>query len=158
MLDLFFLKLLDGALGTIKNVFLYKNKIFLSAFFNAIGTSFYFLMVVKLVNGNPNEGIWIIALATFLGSYLPPYIMNKMEKDKVWIFDVTPDNNENGKQFADHVREKNIPVLTYKGFNGSREPVLCTKIFSQTKEHSKLIEELIPSKFKYHIMEIQNKV
>ena len=157
-MELFFLKLLDGALGTVKNLLMSKNKGFLSAVVGALGQFFYLMMMVKLVKVNNLTSIMLISLATFFGMYIPIFIANKMEKDKVWVYNITPDSNENGKEFADQVRENNIPVLTYKGYSRDMELVLCCKIFSESREKSKMIEEMIPEGFKYHVIETQNTI
>ena len=101
---------------------------------------------------------FIVALATTIGSLISFYISKKFEKDQVWIFDITPDTNENGKEFADNIRENNMPIMTYIGFGTSKEKVLCSKIYSHSKEHSKLIQELIPNDFTYHISEVKNYI
>jgi len=113
-------------------------------------------MVVEISKVNNIQGILIVSLAVFLGSYIPGVISNKFERDRAWTFDIIPENNELGKQFADKIREMNIPVHTYKGYNDKLELVLCSKVFSVNKNQSKLIEKLIPGNFKYHIVELKN--
>jgi hypothetical protein len=157
-MEVFFLKIMDCALSTIKSVFLYKNKNFLSSIFNALSTFFYMSMIVKMTKANDSLTIFIICLATFIGSYLPTFLLDKLEKDKVYIFVVTPDTNENGKEFADMIRENNIPIFTFKGYNENLEQVLCCKIFSESKKQSTLIENMIPEGFKYHVLETKNVV
>lgn len=132
------------------------SKGLLSSIASGVSAFFYFTMMVKLIKVNSTSGIIIISFATFLGTYIPMAIAEKMEKEKVYVFNITPDTNENGKDFADQIREANIPVLTYKGYNKSMELVLCCKIFSQSKDQSKLIENMIPENFKYHVIETQN--
>lgn len=155
-MDLFFLKLLDCILSTLKSIYLYKNKNFISALFNTIATGFYMLMIVKLSKSDSPIGILLICLATFLGSYIPAKFIDKTEKDKVFIFDVFPCDNQSGKDFADTIRSSNLAIVTYKGYSDNKELVLCSKVYSQSKEHSKLIESLIPNTFKYHVVEVKN--
>lgn len=157
-MELFVLKLLDGVLGTLKGIFMLKNKGLLSALAGTVGTFFYLTMVMQLIKVNTTSGILLICLATFLGTYIPMLIAKKIEKEKVYIFNITPDTNEKGKDFADQIRQANIPVLTYKGYNKSTELVLCCKIFSQSKEQSRLIANMIPTDFKYHVIETQNSI
>lgn len=157
-MELFFLKLFDVILGTVKGIFMHRNKVLLSALASSIATYFYLSMMVKLVKVNSFSGMILICLATFLGTYIPMIIAQRVEKDKVYVFNVTPDTNENGKAFADLIRENNIPILTYKGYNKSMELVLCCEIFSKSREQSKSIEEMIPDGFKYHVIETKNSI
>lgn len=157
-MELFVFKLLDCILGTFRSIFTYKNKMLLSALFNALGTYFSLTMVVRLVKADSTSAVALICLAAFVGSYIPMLLHDRLEKEKVFVFHVTPDNTENGKSFADRVRQSNIPVFTFKGYNKYRDQVLCSKVFSQSKEESRLIKEMIPSAFKYHIIETKNYI
>lgn len=114
------------------------------------------LMIVKLSKSDSIMGIFLICLATFLGSYLPTKFIDKWEGDKVFIFEISPNTNKNGKEFADLIRDQNLAIVTYKVYNDQKEQVLCSKVYSQSKQESKLIESLIPSSFKYSIMEVRD--
>lgn len=115
-------------------------------------------MVVQISKINNIQGILIVSLAVFLGSYIPGLISNKFERDRAWVFDIIPESNELGKQFADKIREMNIPIHTFKGYNDKLELVLCAKVFSMDKDQSRLISALIPENFKYHVVELKNYI
>lgn len=157
-MELFILKFLDCILGTGKGILLNKSQGFWASVISAIGTLFSLIVLVKIVRVNSIYGMIIISFATFLGTYIPIVVAKKIEKEKVFVFNITPDTNENGKMFADLIRENNIPVLTYKGYGDTIEQVLCCKIFSQSREESKLIENMIPEDFKYHVIETKNSI
>lgn len=155
-MELFFLKILDCMLGTAKGIFMNKNKVLVSALISAAATFFSLMMIVKIIKVNSISGMVIISMATFFGTCIPMYIAQRLEKDKIFVYNVTPDTNENGKTFADEIRENNISILTYKGYNKSMEPVLCSKIFSQSRIESRLIEDLMPDNFEYHVIEAKS--
>ncbi len=100
----------------------------------------------------------IVSLATSIGNYMSWLIDKRYSKDKVWIFDVIPDNNDQGKEFADIIRDNNIPIMTYIGFNELKEKVICSKIYSHSKEQSSLIESFISNSFKYSVNEVKHYV
>lgn len=156
---IFFLRIIDCAISAMKFLCLQKHKYFLAALLASIQSLFYLVVIIQLVRTDNNVGfIFLFCLATFLGNYIPLKIMQKREKQFVYVFDVVPDTNEKGKEFADSVREQNIPILTYKGFNKKLEPVLSCKIFSQNKAESKLIEQMIPAEFHYHVLETKSAI
>ena len=115
-------------------------------------------MVVEISKVNNIQGILIVSLAVFLGSYFPALLTNKFERDRAWIYNIQPNNNESGKKFCDIIRENNMPIETYKGYNNNLDLVLCSKIFSVNKKQSKLIESIIPENFKYHVVELKNYI
>jgi hypothetical protein len=133
-----------------------KNKNFLSSLFAAIASYFYLVMLTKLAADKSTIAILAISGATFIGSFLPQFILDKFEKDKIYRFDVIPDTSDNGKTFADTIRNNNLAINTYKGYNSNKELVLCCTIFSENKVQSKLIESVIPSGFIYTIDEIKD--
>lgn len=152
MFEVFFLKLLDVTLNTAKHAFFVRNKHLLASLLGASTTFIYFMLITRVLSANNYTSIALVSLATFIGSYLPPIIIKHFEKDKVWVFDVTPTTSKEGRAFAKKIRSKGFPVVTYKSFNKLNQPVVCSKIFSDSKEKSREIKRLIPKGFKWHIM------
>lgn len=151
-MESFVLKLVDSMLNTFKTILMIKNKGLLSSLFNGLATMAYMLILVE-----PKKAL-LVALATSIGSYLSFCIVKRYEKDEVWIFDVMPNSNNDGKEFADTIRDNNIPIMTYIGFNELKEKVVCSKIYSHSKEQSKLIEAFIGDEFKYSVNEVKHYI
>lgn len=154
----FILKLLDNFLSTIKNLLLIKNKNILSSLANATSQFFYLIMMVKISKNSSTIGVIIICTATFIGSLLPQLMFDKISKDKVFVFNIIPETKDHGKELADELRKNNIAIQTYTGFNDNKEKILCIKAFSESKNESVLLEQLIPSNCKYHIIELKNYI
>lgn len=129
-----------------------KGKGLASSLVNGLATMAYMLIIVDF-----NKAV-TVALATTIGSYLSYYVFRRFEKDKVWIFDVTPCSSGTGKKFADTIRDNNIPIMTYIGFNETKEQVICSKIYSHNKGQSKLIESLLDDTFKYSVNEVRHYI
>lgn len=155
LLILFILKSLDISISTVKNLLLIKNKNFLSSLANSIAAYFYLVMLVHLNKNSSTSAIVVICIATFMGSFLPTLLMSKLEKDLYFIFDIIPPDKQTGKELADTLRENNIPIQTYRGYNEDREVILCIKAFSENKTESILIEETLPKNCKYSIQEVK---
>lgn len=147
----FVLKAVDNAFGTFKTLYLQKEKYFLGALFNAIGTFFYLVAIVQIAKSNNFYSIIAMCIATFIGTYLPGIAMKKSERDKLYIFEVTANSIDAGAKFADKVRNKNIAVKTYSSYDSDLNKVLSCKIYCTTKKESKYINGIIPQSFKYHV-------
>jgi uncharacterized protein YebE (UPF0316 family) len=156
LFEVFILKLLDVTLNTAKNAFFVRNKHLLASLLGASTTFIYFMLITKVLSANSYASIALVSLATFIGSYIPPIVIKHFEKDKVWIFDVTPPTNKEGRAFAKKMRSRGFPVVTYKSFNKFNQPVVCSKIFSDSKQTSREIRKLIPKSFKWHIVSAIN--
>lgn len=147
----FVLKTLDNGLSTAKTIYINKERYVLGALLNAFSSFFYLVAIVELTKSNDMKSIVAMCVATFIGTYLPGLLIKKSEREKLWIFDVTADNLENGKEFADKVREKNIAIKTYISYDNEMNKVLSCKVYCLTRSESRLINNLIPKDFKYNV-------
>ena len=149
----FGLKMADNALGTVKTLYLSKGKFFGASIFASMSTLFYLLAIVRIANSNDMASILAMCAATFLGTLMPCYLIKKSEREKLYIFDVTADTLDNGKQFADIVRDNNIAVNTSVVYDKNMKKTLLCKIYCATKEQSKMINDLLKNKneFKYNV-------
>ena len=121
----------------------------------SIAGYFYLTMLMKLNQSNSTNSILLISVAIFLGNYLAQLVIDKFDKDGIYVFEIIPDTNENGKKLADVLRRNDLALLTYKGYNNKNQ-VLCVKVFSQSKKKSKFIKDVIPDNFTYHISETKH--
>lgn len=151
ILTSFILRILDNSLGTCKTIFISKGKYFLGALFNALSSFFYLFALVQLTKSNNIYSIIAMCLATFIGTYVPGKLIKKSERDKLFIFDITSDTLENGKEFADSVRRINIPIKTYMTYDSNMQKTLSCKVYCNTKEDSTAVEYLIKPNFKYNV-------
>lgn len=158
-ITLFLLKLLDGTLKTIKQKALIHNYDFVASFLNALSFITYMLIINKIISQNDMTSIIVTAAAVFISTYIPSKLFNKMQKDKVFMFEILPNENTEGKKIADLLRENNIAIRTYKGYNNYKELVLCCKAYAETKAESKVITDLIKDmNTTYNIIEVRNMV
>ena len=158
LLLLFTMKLLDTAIGTLKNIFMVKNKPFLSAVASAISYLFYILLMKQLIASTTVATVSVTLLAVFLGQYLTQIMTNRMDKDKVWKISITPASKEEGLHIADQLREANIAIQTYSCYNSNQTKVLGINAFSESKEKSSVISSILEGhKVKTNITEIKNR-
>ncbi|HCL4455092.1 TPA: hypothetical protein N2D10_003118 [Clostridium botulinum] len=155
LLTLFILKLLDCAISTLKTLLLIKEKDFLSSLCTAGSQFFYLTLLVKITKDNSNLGIFVICLGALIGSYLPKFIIRRTDKDKTWIYEILPQSTQQSQEIADMLRNNNLEVFTIKGYNFDVDKILTIKAFSNNKEESNLIENLIPKGVSFHVMEGQ---
>lgn len=150
MLITFMCKIMDNALSTLKNIYLHKGKYFASSIFSAAGTFFYMVAIVNAVKDNSLNSIISMCVATFLGSYLPAKLVERMEKDKLYVYDITTNTFEEGLSLIDEIKDLDIPFKSYTTYNNNLDKVIGVKVFCNTKAESALIKETINHDFKYH--------
>lgn len=150
MLVTFLCKIADNALSTLKNIYLHKGRYFLSSIFSAIGTFFYMVAIVNAVKDNSLNSIISMCIATFLGSYLPAKLVEKMEEDKLFVYEITSDSFEGGLELIDEIRDLNIPFKSTTIYNNKVEKVMEIKVFCSTKVESAMIKDILDEDYKYH--------
>ena len=151
LITTFILKLLDQAINTSKSIFIAKERYLLGSILNAISNFFYFIVIVRVAKSDDITTILAICLATFIGTYASGKLIRKQEGDRLYIFRATSDNLENGIKFADTIRDNNIAIHTTTGYDKSMNKTLFCEIYCTTKEESRIVTNLIPCEFKYHI-------
>ena len=153
----FILKFMDCALSTVKNVFLIKEKYLLSSVCNSV-SAILFIFVADIMANSEGGDKWLIAVAVFLanfvGSYLPPKFLDKIESDRLFIYVVTADSLESGMTYSDTLKKFNIPVSTTVVYDSDTEKTLEVRAFSQTKHQSTIITSYMNDKFKYHVIKL----
>ena len=155
---LFIMKLLDTAIGALKNVFMIKGKHFLSALSNSVSYLFYILLMKQLMSDTTIPSVIVTLVAVFLGQYLAQYMADKFEKDKVWKINIISETKKISKLLADELRERNIPVQTYVCYNSCREEVLNISAFAETREETLVVQAILKNyKVKFNIVEIRNR-
>lgn len=151
ILIVFILKLIDNTLNTMKNIFLIKEKFLISSLLAALSTAVYMFMVMKMSKSDDIISIIAIFVATFIGTLIPGVAVKKTEKDKLYIYDITADNINNGKEFADILREANIATKTSIAYNTEMDKTLSIQAFCSNKDESRMVTENISPAFKYNV-------
>ena len=146
----FISKIMDNALSTLKTMSLHKGKYFASAMFNAASTFFYMTAIVNTIKDNSFGSIIAMCIATFLGSYLPAKFVEKMEKDKLFVYEITTNTFEEGLELIDEIKDMNNPFKSSTIYNNDLEKVMELKIFCSTKIESAMIKDIINNNYKYH--------
>ncbi len=79
--------------------------------------------------------------------------MRKTNKDKIWIYNILANSQEESKELADILRECDLDVYTNKGYNFDVDKILDVKVISNSRDDSRIIENLIPVNVTYHVLE-----
>ncbi|MBY6842676.1 hypothetical protein [Clostridium botulinum] len=158
LLLLFILKVIDCCFTTFKTLLLIRNKDFYSSICMAISQFFYLTILVKIAKNDTILGILVVCLGAFVGSYIPKLIIRHTDKDKTWIYEILPQSTKQSQEIADILRNNNLEVFTTKGYNFDVDKILTIKAFSNNKEESNLIENLIPKDVSFHVMEVKKQL
>ena len=150
------MKFSDCALSTLKTVFLVKNQFFISSILNSLSAALFIFVADTMANAPSDQKLWIagvVFLANLTGGYLPPKLVKRMESDKLFVYVITPQSFEEGKDLADDLRAHNIPVSTTVVYGKYMNKTLDIKAYAQGKEESRIISRHLDDTMKWHVRE-----
>lgn len=155
-LAVYLMKFSDCALSTLKTVFLVKNQFFISSILNSLSAALFIFVADTMANAPSDQKLWIagiVFLANLTGGYLPPKLVKHMESDKLFVYVITPQSFEEGKDLADDLRAHNIPVSTTVVYDKYMNKTLDIKAYAQGKEESRIISRHLDDTMKWHVIE-----
>lgn len=155
MLVIFIVKVIDNILSTSKAILVQKNKALLASI-TVIISQIIFYKLIDAVNDSGNAAIYVIAIASGLGTLLALVISNKFSKERVFVNVIMNDDKKIMMELRDFLKEHKITNLATVGFTKDWKKTLAITAYAETKEESKLIDNFIKEsgvKFKRIIQE-----
>ncbi len=110
----------------------------------------------KMANSPAEMKGWIagaIFLANFVGSYFPPQIVKRFDKEKLYMFTITSETMADGIELADRLRAYDLPVSTSIVYADDVVKTLLIKAYAENRRDSKVISSHLDERFKWHVVE-----
>ncbi len=151
LLVVFVIKVIDNILGTGKTILIQKNKAFIASLTVIISQIIFYKLIDAVSDSGSEIMIYVIALASGIGTLLALLISDKFSKDRTYVNIILNDDKEVMMEFRDWLKEHKITNLTTDGYTKDWQKTLAITAYVETKEESKLIDEFInnsESKFK----------
>lgn len=156
LISVFVMKFADCSLGVLKTVFLVKNKFFISSVLNSLSAALFIFVADAMANAADDLKWWIAAvvfLANLAGGYFPPKLVDRLEKDRLFVYMITAPSFEDGAELADDLRRHNIAISTTVVYGKDIEKTLAIRAHAVTREESRIISRHLSDDYKWHIME-----
>lgn len=141
LLVVFVIKVIDNILGTGKTILIQKNKAFIASLTVVISQIIFYKLIDAVSDSGSEIMIYVIAIASGIGTLLALMISNKFSKDRTYVNIILNDNKEVMMEFRDWLKEHKITNLTTDGYTKDWEKTLAITAYAETKEESKLTDE-----------------
>ncbi len=152
----FIVKVFDNIIGTSKTLLIQKNKSVLASF-TVIISQIIFYKLIDVVDNDGEYMIYVVAIASGLGTYLALLISNIFSKERTYVNVILSDNKKEMKKLRDFLKNNKITNLTTDAYTKDWKKTIAITAYAETKNDSKKIDEFISNsdnKFK-RIIEIQ---
>lgn len=140
----FIVKVFDNILGTGKTILIQKNKGILAGL-TVIISQVIFYKLISAVNSGGDLTMYLISIASGIGTYLAILINNKFSKEKTFINVILSDNKEEMIKLREFLKKNKITNLTTDGYTKDWEKSIAITAYAETKTESKLIDNYITS-------------
>jgi len=140
---IFIVKVLDNILSTGKTILVQKNKAFLAGLTVVISQIIFYKLIDAVSSSGTDLTIYIISIASGIGTLLAIWISNKFSKDRMYVNIIMCDNRKVMKELRDYLKANKITNLTTDGYTKEWKKTLAITAYLETKEQSRLLDKYI---------------
>ena len=137
------IKLLDSVLGTGKTILTQKNRGVLAALTVTATQLIFFEVLDDVMTADSDLKMWVVSIASGVGTYIAILINQKLSKEKVYINNILSDDREAMTALCNYLREHKIKNLVTDSYTKDWGKTLAVTVFAETKEQSKLVDKYI---------------
>ena len=143
LIVVFVIKVVDNVLGTSKTLLIQKNRSFLASLSVVISQVIFYKLIDAVSSGDGDLMIYVIAIASGIGTYLALFISNKFSKEKTYVNVILSDNKEEMILLRDFLKDNKITNLTTDAYTKDWKKTIAITAYAETKAQSKLIDNFI---------------
>lgn len=136
-----FVKIIDNILSTGKAILIQRNKAVLAGIFVAVSQIIFYKLINVAQNGK--YMIYVISVASGVGTYLAIFISNKFSKERLYVNVLLSDDKEAMMDLRNFLQLNKITNLTTDGYTKDFKKTLAVTAYVETKEKSKLLDNYI---------------
>ena len=140
---LFFIKVFDNLLSTSKTILIQKNKGIIAGLTVIISQIIFYKLINIVSSSSNNLAIYIISIASGVGTYLAVLFNNKFSKDRLYVNVILSDNKEEMIKLRDFLKDHKITNLTTDGYTKDWKKTIAITAYVETKYQSKLLDKYI---------------
>lgn len=136
-----FVKVIDNILSTGKAILIQRNKAVLAGIFVAVSQIIFYKLINVAQNGK--YMIYVISVASGVGTYLAIFISNKFSKERLYVNVLLSDDKDAMMDLRNFLQLNKITNLTTDGYTKDFKKTLAVTAYVETKEKSKLLDNYI---------------
>ena len=155
---LFFMKMLDNALGTAKTILIQRNRCFLAGVSLGLSNFLYLCITKNIVSADSNLALIVVSVASAVGCWIAIVASNRLSKDRTYVNVIMSDNKAAMQDLRDFLALHHITNVAADSYTLDwNTKTITVTAYADTKDQSRLINEYLansPLKFKRLIQKI----
>lgn len=150
LLALGLIKLFDNIIGTVKNIFIYKNKKLLTSILVVISQFLFYFVIKSIASDDSLLTITIVSICSGLGTYIAMYVNDRLQKEATFTNILTCSHEDSITELCDYLLTNKIKYIPVDSYNRENKPTKTVLAFAATRHESTLIDQFIAnSEVKY---------
>lgn len=142
ILIVFGIKVFDNIIGTSKTLLIQKNRSILASI-TVIVSQIIFYKLINVVSNDGEYMIYIVALASGLGTYLALKISNVFSKERTYVNVILSDNKDEMMKLRDYLKDNKITNITTDAYTKDWNKTIAITAYTETKKQNSLIDDFI---------------
>lgn len=143
LLLLFGLKAADNLLSTGKQILIQRHKPILASLSVVLSQIIFYRLIDKVSAYNGDLALYIVAVASGVGTLLAVKISDKFSKEKTFVNVILSDDRDAMVDLREFLKEHHITNLATDGYTKDWNKTIAITAYAETREQSRLIDQYI---------------
>ena len=137
------IKLIDNIIGTVKNIFIYKNKKLLTSLMVVISQFLFYFVIKSVASDDSMLTITVISVCSGIGTYIAMYANDRMQKEATFTNILICSCEDSITELCDYLLSHKIKYIPVDSYDRENKPTKTVMAFAATRYESKLIDQFI---------------
>lgn len=143
LLILGLIKIFDNIIGTIKNIFIYKNKKLWTSLMVVISQFLFYFVIQSVASDDSLLTITVISICSGIGTYIAMFANDRFQKEATYTNILTCSCEDSITGLCDYLLSNDIKYIPVDSYNRENKPTKTVLAFASTRHESRLIDEFI---------------
>lgn len=143
LLLIFLMKAADNMLTTGKTILIQRSRPILALLSVVASQILFYLLINEIGTGDNHIAIYVVSLASGIGTYLALKIGNRFSKERIYVNVILSDDKEAMIELREFLKDHKITNLATDGYTKEWQKTIAITAYAETKEQSQIIDEYL---------------
>lgn len=143
LLLIFLMKAADNMLTTGKTILIQRSRPILASLSVVASQILFYLLINEIGTGDNHIAIFVVSLASGIGTYLALKIGNRFSKERIYVNVILSDDKEAMIELREFLKDHKITNLATDGYTKDWQKTIAITAYAETKEQSQIIDEYL---------------
>ena len=143
LLLIFLMKAADNMLTTGKTILIQRSRPILASLSVVASQILFYLLINEIGTGDNHIAIYVVSLASGIGTYLALKIGNRFSKERIYVNVILSDDKEAMIELREFLKDHKITNLATDGYTKDWQKTIAITAYAETREQSQIIDEYL---------------